>query len=90
MRIDDLIVEPGREEHIDRHRVTVAEVNEVVFGSPVWRRTREGRYLLLGQTTGGRYLAIVVAPRKPGVFGLVTARDATEADRRFVRAQRRR
>ena len=48
MRVDELVVEPGREEHIARHGVTVAEVKEVVAAGPYWQRTREGRYLLLG------------------------------------------
>ena len=90
MRVYELIVEPGREEHIDRHHVSVVEVQEVVFGTPLWIRTRQGRYRLLGQTDAGRYLTVILVPRESGVFSLVTARDASESERRAYRARRRR
>ena len=87
MRIDDLVVDPGQDAHIARHHVTVAEVDEVVFGRPFWTRTRGGRFRVLGQTDAGRYLTVIVAS---GVYSLVTARDATDAERRAYRARRRR
>ena len=89
MTIYDLIVEPGREEHIARHAVTVEDTEEVVFGQHVVFRTRSGRYGLIGQTAAGRYLRIIVAPRaERGVYGLVTASDASDADRRLYRRRR--
>lgn len=88
MRIYDLIVDPGREEHIARHFVTVEEVEDVVFGVPFVRRARQGYFRLLGQTEAGRYLAVFIAPRGRGVYGLVTARDATVAERRQYQARR--
>lgn len=83
MRIYELIVEPGSEEHIARHHVFVEEVEQVVFGNHLIYRTREGRHRLIGQTTAGRYLTIIVAPREHGVFALVTARDADQGERRL-------
>jgi len=80
VRIYELVIEPGREEHIARHHVSVAEVEEVIFGTPFIRRARQGRYHIIGQTEAGRYLAIFVAPRGQGVYGLVTARDADDAE----------
>ena len=82
VRIYELIVEPGREEHIAQHGVSVAEVEEVVFGTPLVNRVRERRYGLIGQTEAGRYLTVILAPRGRGVYGLVTAREATQAERR--------
>ena len=82
MRIYKLVVEAGREEHIARHQVNVAEVEEVVFGTPFIRKARQGRYHIIGQTEAGRYLAVFLAPRGQGVYGLVTARDADDAERR--------
>lgn len=81
VKIFELIVEPGREEHIARHHVSVAEVEEVVFGAPLIRRSKQSRFLLIGQTEAGRYLAVFLAPRGHGTYGLVTARDATQAER---------
>lgn len=82
MRIYELVIEPGREEHIAHHHVSVSEVEEVIFGEPFIRKTRQGRYLAIGQTEVGRYLTVFIAPREPGVYGLVTARDADDAERR--------
>ncbi len=89
MRIYGLIVEPGREEHISQHQVTVAEVEEVVFGHPFVRKTRQGRFHLIGQTDAGRYLTVFLAPRGNRVYGLVTARDADASERRAYRQHRR-
>ncbi len=44
MNIQQLIVELDREDHIARHRVTVAGANEVVFGAPFVRRVKHDRY----------------------------------------------
>lgn len=87
MRVYELIVEPGRAEHIARPNVSLAEVEEVVFGVPLIRRAREGRYHLIGRTHAGRYLTVFVAPRGRGIYGLVTARDADPVERRLYRAQ---
>lgn len=90
MRINKFIVDPGQEDHIARHNVTVVEAEEVVYGTPAVYRERENRYRLVGQTGAGRYLTVFVVPRGGGVYTLVTARDATEAERRRLRAERRR
>ncbi len=82
MKIYELVIEPGREEHIARHHVSVAEVEEVIFGAPFIRKARQGRYHIIGQTEAGRYITVFVAPRGQGVYGLVTARDADDAERR--------
>ena len=89
MRIYELVVEPDREDHIARHHVTVDEVEEVVFGRPFIRRVRERRLRLIGQTDAGRYLTVFLGSRGRGVYGLITARDATEAERRLYQERRR-
>jgi uncharacterized DUF497 family protein len=88
--MDELIVDPDREDHIARHGVTVEEVEEVVFGAPFIRQAREGRLRLIGQSDAGRYLVIFLAARGRGRYGLVTARDATDAERRLYQQHRRR
>ncbi len=87
MRILELVIEPEREEHIARHHVRVAEVEEVVSGKHVSFRARHDHYGLIGQTEAGRYLTIFIAPRGGGVYGLVTARDADGAERRMYRGR---
>ena len=91
VRIDRVVVEPDREDHIARHGVTLDEMEEVVFGTPLVYRERQGYYRVTGQTFAGRYLSVFLGPRdQPGVFGLVTAREATDAERRQFRGQARR
>ena len=89
MKVGELIVEPGREEHIARHRVRVEEAEQVVFGDHVAYRVRLGRYGLVGQTHSGRYLFVLLAPRGEGTYALVTARDASVNERRLYRRQRK-
>jgi hypothetical protein len=90
VKIVELIFEPDREEHIARHHVTAEEVHQVVFGAPFIRKAREGRYLIVGQTEAGRYLAVFVAPRGRDVYGLITAREADDAERRAYQQYRKR
>ena len=88
MRIYELVIEPDREDHIARHHVDVEEAEEVVFGRPLVARTRQGRYTLIGRTDAGRYLSVIIAPRGRGVYGLVTARESTDAERRRYQQHR--
>ena len=83
MTIYELIIEPEREEHIARHHVTGDEAEEIALGTKVALRTRNRRYALIGQTAGGRYLKVIVAPRGGGLYGLVTAMAASDSERRL-------
>jgi hypothetical protein len=57
-------------EHIARHDVEPEEVEEIVYEDchPSWvvrgrrRGVREMRWVVFGQTCGGRYLVAIVAP----------------------------
>lgn len=72
-----------------KHRVSIEEVEEVLFGKTHIRRVEQGRvegedvYAAYGQTNGGRYL-IVFFIRKYSTAALpVSARDMTQAERRY-------
>ena len=66
MRIYDVI---WKEQFIDKieskHRVTVEEVEEVLFSNAHFRRAEKGRvkgediYVAYGQTKAGRYLVVL-------------------------------
>ena len=70
------------EEHVVRHGVDPAEVEEVARNAPHVTRARDGLYRVIGQTDGGRFLTVYVAPRKEGRHYVVTARDADDIERR--------
>jgi uncharacterized DUF497 family protein len=89
MYLKRLEIEADRADHIWRHHVTATEVSEVIANGFVSRAASTGRYLLVGQTDGGRYLAIYIGKRdEPGVYGLITARDAESRERRWFQSTR--
>src|SRR5579862_5371154 len=83
-RIETLIVDEHRIEHIARHQVTLQEVQEIVFGDFAYIKGREDRWLLIGQTRAGRFLTVVVGKRSAkNAYGLVTARPSRRDERSF-------
>ena len=70
--------------NVRKHGVTFEEVEEACLaGSRHARRIREGRYLALGITSQGRYLASFLARDEAFIFRLISARDMTSAERRL-------
>jgi uncharacterized protein len=71
--------------HIQRHDFSPDEVEEVFASDWKVRRTRESRYIALGETLDGR-LAFVVFQRLPkAVVRVITARDMEAKERRLFR-----
>lgn len=80
--IEELVIDPQVEEKLAvKHRVTVAEVEDVCFEEHRAERTRDGLYQILGQTAAGRYVIVTLAPRGGGVWAIVSARDMTHTER---------
>ena len=72
-------------EHIQLHDFAPEEVEEVFAGVYKVRRTRQSRYIALGETLDGR-LAFVVFHRLPkGVVRVITARDMETNEKRQFR-----
>lgn len=89
MKIYELLVEAGREEHIARHHISIEEAEQAVFGETIFiLRARDERYLVIGQTDAGRYISVILAPRGKGVYALITARDADDKERRAYQHHR--
>jgi uncharacterized DUF497 family protein len=85
-------------EHIARHDVEPEEVEEIVYEDchPSWvvrgrrRGVRELRWIVFGQTCGGRYLVSVIAPYpQRRVWRAVTAVDMGRQTRRRYQQWRR-
>lgn len=71
--------------HIERHAFTPEEVEEVFAGNRKIRRTRQERYIALGETLDGR-LAFVVSQRlSGGLVRVITAREMEANERRLFR-----
>ena len=89
MKIRELIWPEDRTEHIARHGIVPREVEEVCFGRSLKLRGKaEGSnpvYYVLGQTTAGRYLFVVVIRFPDGNGYTVTARPMTDSEQRRFR-----
>jgi hypothetical protein len=89
MKIRELIWPEDRGDHIARHGVTPAEVEQACFGLPLVQRTRSHGanpvYYVLGRTDAGRYLFCVVIQFPDGKGYPVTARPMTDNEERRYR-----
>jgi uncharacterized DUF497 family protein len=77
--------------HIHNHGVTEAEAREVLARPGLVLKGSEKSRFALGQTSAGRYLKVVYAPRKegPGIF-VITAYELRGKELRAYRRRRRR
>jgi hypothetical protein len=95
MLIGDIIWLPEVVDKLSsKHRLSVEEVEELLYGNPVFRKVQKGHvrgedlYAALGQVESGRYL-IVFFIYKRGREGLViTARDMDEKERKYYAQQK--
>jgi hypothetical protein len=74
MVITELIWTDDNVDHLAEHAVVPREVYDVIWDDP-WFEKRRGRqrYQVYGQTSGGRYLFIVLDREYDTVFYVVTA-----------------
>ena len=75
-------------EHIEKHSATPQEVEEACFNQPVIRKTKDGLYLVYGQTDAGRYLFTVVRRKPDGIVYVITARPMAKNEQRYYRNRR--
>jgi len=61
----------------------------VLVQNPLIMRSREGRYLALGQTLEGRYPTVVFAPKEAGIARVITAREMDKKERRRFKREKR-
>jgi uncharacterized DUF497 family protein len=75
----------GNISHIERHEFTPEEVEEVFAGDHKVRRTRQKRYIALGETLDGRLAFVVFQRFSGGLVRVITARDMDATERRLFR-----
>jgi uncharacterized DUF497 family protein len=71
--------------HIETHAFSPEEVEEVFAGNHKIRRTREKRYIALGETLDGRLAFVVFQRLSGGSVRVITARDMEANERRLFR-----
>lgn len=69
--------------HIARHKVTPEEVEQVCVGNPYQDYGHTERIRLIGPTSTGRMLSIVLAAKGQNIYYPVTARPASRKERRY-------
>lgn len=65
-------------EHIAEHGVNPEEVEDICFGLHLVEKEGNNRYVLSGQSRGGRYLNVIIEKVGKGRFRPVTAFDMSE------------
>ena len=77
-----------------KHRIMPDEVEQVLFSKPFIRRAEKGRvqgedvYVAYGQTAAGRYLVVFFIHKYQTAALPISARDMTQAERRYYAQQR--
>jgi uncharacterized protein len=72
-------------DHIADHGVEPFEAEQVLANQPWIRRTREDKYVALGQANNGRFLTVIFARKARSRIRIVTARDMTASERSLYR-----
>ena len=77
------------EKIIEGHGVNPEEVEEVILeDEPEVVRHGRDRYLIQGQTAGGRYLFIGLEQEGKGIYVPITARDMSEREKKAFKRRR--
>ena len=86
MEWESLIWDEANEAHMARHQVTPDEVEDVVHDARSRvLRTHTERRLVIGRTSAGRWLLVVLAQAGADQSYPITARDLTPAEKRRYR-----
>ena len=89
MVITELVWTDDNVDHLAEHDIVPREVHDVIWDDP-WFEKRRGRqrYQVYGQTSGGRYLFIVLDREYDTVFYVVTARNMTVREKNYYRQKK--
>lgn len=85
MIIKKLVWDQWNGDHIARHNVTQDEIKEVCASKNIFNKWKNKVYRVIGQTDSGRYLTIFLSPRSGQSYYPVTARNATNTERKAFR-----
>lgn len=84
----ELLWAERHEEHIARHGVTPTEVEKALSDKRAIIRRKGDRYEVIGATDAGRTLLVAVEPIANALAVVVTARNATDNEKRRYRRRR--
>lgn len=88
MRVSDIIWLPQIIDKLDwKHQVSPSEIEEVLFGRPVFRKAQKGHvpgedvYAALGRTEAGRYLIVYFVYKATREALILSAREMEANER---------
>lgn len=70
--------------HIAKHGVSVSEVEEACKNQIDVLSGYDGREMLFGKTNHGRYMTVILTRKCNQTYYVVTARDTSKKERRYV------
>jgi uncharacterized DUF497 family protein len=89
-RIDEREWDEWNLDHIQKHDVTVIEVEEVAGGDAIFRASYKNRILVTGPTSTGRIATVAIgeSPHQRYRWYVFSARPASRVERREYAAQK--
>lgn len=82
--IEKLIIEKDRLLHIEKHKISIEEVLEVIAEDYLVLEGKSDKSLLVGKTKEGRIITVVVGKRSgENRYGLVTARHVKKKEEKL-------
>lgn len=81
--IKKLVWDSWNPAHINKHNLSIDDVEEAARNMVAHKRAKRGRYIALGKS-GKRIISIVINRVSKGVYYVVTARDSDKKERRIV------
>lgn len=88
MKINKFEWDNLNEEHIARHGVLPEEAEEIFLDKPVFRKTKDGKYLIYGHTLDGRYLFAVFAIKEKNRIRVITAKNMENKESKIYNSNR--
>lgn len=82
--IDQLEWDDYNSHHINKHAVSMIEVQESCVNQITVLSGYSGRQMLFGKTNSGRYVTVILAKQVNNIYYVVTARDTSKKERRYV------
>jgi len=85
VKIESLHWDDANIEHIARHGLSPADIEDVCFSKHISFRGRERRYILYGKTESGVMIMVVLEQLYGQVFRPITARAMSEREKHSYR-----
>ena len=70
--------------HIGKHKVSIREIEETCVNKISVLSGYNHRQMLFGKTNKGRYITVILVRKIKNIFYVVTARDTSKKERKYV------